>query len=538
MRRVFLIFLFLLFSSMLLISQDDPLKYNISVDVKLIPLFAIDKDGDPVFNLGKDDLELYINGKPVEISYFKRLDFESSTVRKESGSKSQESSMRVIFIILDSMFTSRNGFRRAKEIIIDLVRRARPADRFVLFENSDLSGLRYIAGAEDSKELFINKVKKIRRTVSRWATQLYRDRELSENIDFSLHTEERLETKHWKSVLNLELQSERMRYRHYVKHFSYIMSRFKYILKTINKPKLVFLISEGMAASAFKWEKSDPPKELRLDMTDMQQGTSEYDARTEMKEYQSILLETEKNASQQNHHYSPFLFRYLRQVARSVNYGGSVIYTINPRVLNDTNDDGLSGDMSLRYLAVNSGGKYFAGSDSADIIKRLEKSTSAYYQLAFYIDPKAGEELEIDVKCKRQGVLVRTPTRAQGSSNYLDMDEIQRKMFALNVVSGGSWSRTIGKVMRVKYSKTKVGNSGNSTYTLKVPLPNEMKNKKLDMFLINMDTKTNKVDMDIVSKYAKDWLNLKIVPRKHRKQYFVIIEPSKTYCIYNFVAAG
>jgi VWFA-related protein len=537
MRKVFLIFLLLLFSGMAALSQEDPLKYNITVDVKMLPLFAMDGDGNPVFDLAKEDLELYINGKPYEISYFKRFDFESSTVK--TSKVEPEENMRVIFIILDTMFTSRTGFRRSKEIIVDLVGRARPGDRFVLFENSDLSGLRYVAGGEESRELLIKKVKKIRRPISRWATQLYRDRELSHNIDFSLLTEARLETKHWRSAQQLRLASERMRYRHHVKHFSNIMSRFKYILKTIDKPKLVFLISEGMAASAFKLEMRKAPEEVRVGASNVQQSASEVEARSETTEYQSVLLKDEKTAADLNDRYSSALFRYLGQVAKSVNFGGSVIYTINPRALNDINDDNLSGEMSLRYMAVESGGRYFSGSDADEIVKRIERSTSGYYQLAFYSDPKAGENLEIDVRCKREGVRVRTVNHAQGSKNYLELDEVQRKMFALNVVSGGSWSRTVGKVMRVRYSKKKGENPGKrNTYTLTVPLPKEMKNKKLDMFLINLDTRTNRVDMDIVSKDAKDWLNLKVVPRKHRKQYFVIIEPSEAYCIYNFVAAG
>ena len=90
-------------------------------------------------------------------------------------------------------------------------------------------------------------------------------------------------------------------------------------------------------------------------------------------------------------------------------------------------------------------------------------------------------------------------------------------MFALNVVSGGSWSRNSGKVMLITYrrqvdrKKEKEG-----FYTLDVPLPNQMKNKKLDIFLIQRDPQTNRVDMSFVNREAKDWVKIKI--RSDQKQ--------------------
>ena len=100
----------------------------------------------------------------------------------------------------------------------------------------------------------------------------------------------------------------------------------------------------------------------------------------------------------------PPLFRYLDEIVKSINYGGSVIHTINPGRPNDTNDAGISGEMSLRYLAGESGGSYFIGSDTQDIVKRIEKSTSAYYEMVFYIDPGVSDKLEVELKCKREGV--------------------------------------------------------------------------------------------------------------------------------------
>jgi hypothetical protein len=291
------------------------------------------------------------------------------------------------------------------------------------------------------------------------------------------------------------------------------MSNLQYILKTIDTPKLVFLISEGIASNAFKTE--DTAMEYVVPSN-------------------SVLVEDEKIADDEKQYYSPFLFKYLKKIVKSINYGGSVIHVINPRRLNDTNDDGLSGEMSLRYLARESGGQYFAGSDTDNVVKRIIKTSSSFYQMVFYINTKEDQDFKIDIKCKRRGVIVKTILYADSNRNYQQMDKVQKKMFALNIIKGGNWSRNQGKIMRIGYKKGT--NKDKNAFTLHVPLPNQMKNKKLDMFLITLDEKNQRIGMEIVSKTAKDWINLKINYKKNKKQFFVIIEPRGTYCIYNSIS--
>ena len=526
MKKKFLIIILSLFLSMTQLAQEESLKYSIYVNVKLLPVFALDSNGDPVFDLKKEEMELYVNEKPYKIAHFKRFDFESSTIEKQEIIP--EENERVMFIILDSMFNSRTGFRRSKEIAADLVRAGKPGDYFIVFENNLYTGLKHIGGHGQSRKQLIKKIKKINRPIERWATQLYSSREFSNNIDFSIITDARLETDSWESLRRLTLVSERLRYKFQVQHFSRILSHFKYILKTISKPKLVFLISEGMSRGAFKIDAKSLENYMQREPIDQLQLNAE-DLRA--MQFKSILNKDEIQTSEESRVYSTFLFRYLKEIVKSINYGGSVIYTINPRKINDTNDEGKSGEMSLRYLASESGGKYFAGSDPGEIVKRIKKNTAAYYEMAFYTDPENGQDLQIDLRCKRKGIRVHTSNYAEGSRCYSEMDPIQKKMFALNVISGGNWSRTLGKIRKVRHKKTKDGNK--NTFTLTIHLPNEMKNKKLEMFLIHLDTKSQRVKMDIIEKEAKDWINLKIIPLKNKKQFFVIIEPSKILCIYN-----
>jgi len=508
-------------------TTDDALSYRVDVNVKLLPVFALDAAGSPVFDLEQEDMELYVNGEPRGIVYFKRYDFETSTVEKRK--MVPEEKERVIFIILDTMFISTTGFKRSKEIAGDIVKQGKPGDRFVVFENSIFGGIRYIAGPTDSREKLLEKIAKLKRPIEKWATHLFNSRDLLNNIDFSIETEERMESENWRPLREFYLDAEGMRYRHQVEHFCRVLSQFKYILKTISKPKLVFLLSEGMADGAFK---------MNLRGVDMpvEEVHPESDAELRRRKFVTILVKPEKDVLHEQQVYSTALFKYLNEIVKSINYGGSVIHTINPGRPNDTNDAGVSGEKSLRYLAGESGGSYFTGSDPQEIAKRIVTSTSAYYEMVFYIDPELGDNLQVELKCKRNGVRVYTTGHAEGGRFYRDMDPVQKKMFALNVVNGGSWSRNLGKVMLIPYRKLAVGKNDNEDFdTLDVPLPSQMKNKKLDIFLIKKDPETNRVDMSLVNKDAKNWVKIKIKSRgsENLEKFFVIIEPLDTYCIYN-----
>ncbi len=58
--------------------QQPPLKYEVTVTLKLIQVYVTDKDGKPVRDLTKDEFKLTDNGRPVTISAFERHDLAAA----------------------------------------------------------------------------------------------------------------------------------------------------------------------------------------------------------------------------------------------------------------------------------------------------------------------------------------------------------------------------------------------------------------------------------------------------------------------------
>jgi hypothetical protein len=336
-------------------------------------------------------------------------------------------------------------------------------------------------------------------------------------------------------VHGLQVSSEKTFYRNMLTRFSHVLSQFKYALRTINKPKVVFLISEGPARGAFKSNPSSlVPEKTPYDDYYYQDNPFFGVRKSEM--FDSIFMHDDATVAEQNKVFEAFLFNYLKSIIRSINAGGSVLYTINPRRLSDTYEDDTSGDESLIYLASQSGGKYFTGNDPRVIVDQVKKTTAAYYEIIYAAKPEMGRNMRIQIKHQRPGVRIHTLNYAEREKPYLLMDDTQKKIFALNVVKGGAWSRMVGKVVKVGFKRKERQKKGDRRiYTIQVPIPVKMRQKKLDIFLLRVHPKTHQVNIGFQQVTGQASGELRLAGNKSENLYFTVIEPKETLCIYNKV---
>lgn len=497
-------------------AEEDPVTHNVSVNVMLIPAFAVDADGNPVFDLEKEDFEIYADGSPVNITQFIPFNFQhrQETIEKVKEKVTAKQPSRAVFIIIDSVFNSFFGYRRAKKIAVDVIENGSPEDMFIVLENRAVGGPRHVAGPDENRESIIKKINELKFPAGKWDKNLHLTREWNYEADTDtfdpVHNASSLE-----DLSNKSKYLEKLTYKTQVQHFSNFLTRFKYAMKTMKRPKVVFLISEGIAKGAFKT--LEEPEEVG-----------------HYWKFTLAFIRTEKRVSEQNETREMRLFKDLYNVVKAINEGGSILYTINPGKIKHDDED--SGEMSLKFLAHESGGQYLAGSVAEKLIKRVKKSTAAYYELVFSPTPDMGKKIDLEVKCKRKGVKVNSFRETERSRPYLAMEPVEKKLFALNTVTGGSWSRMMGKVVRIKYKRLRTERSGNETYSLiEIPLPQKMKDRSLDMFLVQINPETKKANVEMLTQPVKDRANMAIRKQDSSREFFVIIEPTFTYCIYNQV---
>lgn len=495
-KTVWLI-VFLFFSQLALIlsgRQEQPLQYQLSVNAKIVPFFAVDGKGNPVYDIREDELVLSVNGAPYGIEGFKRFQFEAA---EEAGAGETAAVPRkpdrVVFLVLDTVFTSKRGIHRGKEIACELVQTAGPGDRFIVLENAAVGGLKYLIGPEKDTELLIKKIKSIREIPTHRASTSRQPPGLPQlDRENSMFTGDRI--------------SDVMRNQADIRRFAHILGQFKYALKTISLPKIVFLISEGVAKKSFQ--------------EDFKSGGSVDDSENPEEDIKNTMV------------FNTFLFSYFKRVARAINAGGSVLYAIDPAPLKDYDDSDESGRMSLMFLAGESGGKYFTGRNTDGVVRQVRKTTAAYYEIFFTFDSKILEKMEIRLECKREGVRLHSLNHAERDREYRNMGAVQKKIFGLNLVTGGEWSRMVGKVVRVKYNKS---SKANNAETVTLRMPEKLRGVPVDVFVFYIEPKTQKVDVSFAEVQGNDPLHLTVKKAEGRDRYFAVIEPVNTYCIYNKV---
>jgi hypothetical protein len=170
-------------------------------------------------------------------------------------------------------------------------------------------------------------------------------------------------------------------------------------------------------------------------------------------------------------------------------------------------------------------------------VARLHRSTAVYYELFFNPGPKAGEKMNIVIKCKRPGVRINAVGYKGKDKPYQKLGKTLKKVFAVNVACGRSWNRLIGRLHQTSYQKMKREKIANETrIVVNVPIPTEMRNKKVDIFVLRFDDQYQDVDVALEKRMVKDRETITLQSKKEKKYlYFVIIEPNTTYCIFNKV---
>jgi hypothetical protein len=485
-------------------TEDDILHHEVQVNAQVVPIFAVDKKGNPVYDLKEEEIILYINRKPYKILQFMnyQLEEETEAAEKEKGKTKKESAAlvtqerkrkpkiealeRMNFIILDGIANSMSGVRNAKKLAKGIVKVGSPGDSYIILKASPEIGLRYVIGPEKDKTKLLQLLDKIYQDV-RWIFLI--PRSVFRRMLYSDAHNREMEAGLFK-MNYWEARNLTKKYHHELRRLSRSLQNLKYALKTIRFPKTIFLVSGGIQQMGGEFKAYN---------------TSNYE----------ILA----------------YYETMKEAAISINKGGSVLFLINPIPETYKIKDAIS------IMSKISNAKCIHGSDVDDLLKQVKKNTAAYYELAFYITPELGENFRIKIKCKRKGVKINTLQYGEKPRPYAEMEVPQKKLFALNVVLGGSWSRMVGKVQRVGCQK--LGESQKKKIIIKkinVNIVKELQDRKLDIFVLNVDPVTLKADINVFQQKVGEKETIEVEAQTGKKQYIVIVEPEKSHCIFTQVS--
>jgi len=494
MHRKTLIYLSsLLIWSSILYAQK-PLQYTVKVQMHMVPIYATDQKGRPVFDIKKQEIELFVDGKPVDFNLL-RYDFSTITEKSKHSIKSfkeinkrENRHNRIVFMIIDAMYNSKIGIKRSKSMARRIIKESSPGDFFIIMENTNSRGLRYLAGPDRNVKKLHQHISEITDFPEKYSPNLF-------SLQGYDAASERIMANDPIQLTMLQLQHkvflEQRRYINNIKSFSQSLGRLKYVLKTIALPKSVIIFSEGIAKGAFK-ERGDRRSTL--------------------------------------------LFKILRNSIRSISSTGSIVNTINPQLRDPFKEKVApmdSGDMSLKIVANEGGGRYFSSPTTEDMVENFKDSTSAYYELAFSQENQRNQRKNIKIICRRRGVKISTLKRVEKRKTYSELDKIEKQMFALNIVFNSRWLGQMDEAKETDYRLLKTeGVSHSLVHILEVKIPKRMQNKKGDIYLIQIDISRQKNNIQVNSRILHSREKLRIKISKNLQNHFVIVDPQTSFSVY------
>jgi len=413
-----------------------------------------------VADLKQEELELYVNGRPVDIYRMFAADFSDSGAQDPTTTKPRADQVRtareprLIFLIIDAMFNSNAGLKYSRQVARQLVAEASPEDKFLLLQ-IEFGGLKYVAGPEpggSNIDPFLKNIKKNAAKIRSWQPgedQSMRDQKENKNTMYSGANQQ--------TYLFGNKEAQKISVLMYMDAFK----QLKRALRTIDGPKLTFLLTQGF------------------------QG-----------------------------HVEGSRYSYDKIVTEMVNHvydGGSVLQTV--------------GTAHFRPQTLNS------------VAKRMSRTTSAYYEAFFQPSGLIGEDMTVEVKCKRPGVRIDAAGHKEKENPYQKMKTTGKKLFAVSVVTGLSFNRMLGRVRTVPVKTVKtVKIAGERRVSARIEIPGYMRNRALDVYLLRFDQNFKDVDVDLKTVTVGDSYEFSLQTEKKKQQlYVVLVEPGTTQTVFNRV---
>lgn len=391
--------------------DQEVLEYEVSVILKLVQVYVMDSDGNPVTDLEKEDFELYDNGKLQSITDFEKhilyMPSDKTKHLQKEEIPSHTKLNRKFFLFFDFAFNSPRGIKNAKEAALYFIdNQLDPSDEVGVLSYS------------------ITKYLTVHENLT---TNHKKGKEAVEGLGIEgiLGRAEDVEQKYWAMVGEIDsgsslseidkitqefdfiqLNYDRDHFKQHVSNFSRTMKELGQALSHIQGYKNILYLSTGIPGSIFEGGGAKSPfNSRRLIFKDA---------------FADIHL---------NNRYEEMI-KTLATSNSSVYpiYAEGTSMNLNQKY--GFQDRGLLGKSSLQRMAKGTGGKYYGNINNYEtIMEEIQSATSSFYVLGYYIGEKwDGKYHEITVKVRRKGCEVRAQAGYFNPKPFSKLSKLEKEL--------------------------------------------------------------------------------------------------------------
>jgi hypothetical protein len=374
---------------------------TVDVEIKIIPFYAVDAEGKPVWDLQSNEVELRVGGKPVFIDTFDAPAAPGGAER--NGSNGLRPASRHVVFLIDSAFTSPAGLRNSIQVARKLVEEVPAGDRLSLLTHSVARGMEKTLGPlpadRSGKARFLGALSKLLPEVRRL------------NVDpgadmppvMLVERREGVPPSQWSWQGDSMRESGRSEY----------MAVARELAGSLDATAAELRRQQGAKLFLVFWQGLDPELYFTGDMgrSFVGEGYAVGKQRTS-----GLLL--------------PF-----KGPLQALGDSGTMTVFVNA---SNPEDVGSDADSAIRQIAQTAGAAYTGGGDTKKVEEQVAATTAAYYEAGFYLksEPAAGRE-PVEVVVKRPGVRAWAPSAVRLRETYASMSAYEKQLFVVGLVANG-----------------------------------------------------------------------------------------------------
>jgi hypothetical protein len=395
---------------------------TVDVEIRMIPFYAVDAKGQPVYDLRQDEVELRVGGKAISLDTLDGYSLTQAAPTAAAGrpkgvaGKTSPPARHIIFLV-DSAFSSPAGFRNARVVADRLLDDVPAGDRLYLLTHSAAKGLESKLGAtpadEPGKARLRAELLKLVPEVNRLSTDagqglppVVQGKGGGRNAD--------VPTSQFQGEIDSMKALGRSEYEGIARQLAGSLDYIAADLRRLPGPKLLVLFSQGF----------DPELFFNGDM--------------------GVKPGSRDSTSVKGQRFSGIMSRFTEPLRALADSGTMTV------LVNATSPAGVGydGDGPLRQMAQTVGGLYASGSDPEAVERQVATATAAYYEAGFYVrGPRKAARETVEVVVHRPGVRAWAQASLKVRETYDSLSATDKRLLILNLVAGGPEAqRTHGAV--------------------------------------------------------------------------------------------
>jgi hypothetical protein len=376
---------------------------TIDVELKIVPFYAVDAEGRPVFDLRPDEIELRVGGMPIPVASFDRYTAAGAwSDAKAASAAPANPAARNVFLLFDTSFSTAKGLITGRQLASGLLERLPASDRLTLLVNDPSVGFKKPVGpvlADDQgKKQVMKEIQGIKPEIRRLNLNAVADM----GPPSVGKTDKGQPAHQLNPVYDSTHASSRGEYANFARELAESFDVFASDLRRIRGPKLLLVFSQG------------------LDQWLYFQGDSGFSVGSS----EATRVDTRRQSALVS-----FFERPLQALADS----GAMFLFIN------TDKEYVEADAALRHMADSVGGLYLEGPAGEQTERRIANATAAYYEVGFQPTSVllAANRADVEVAVRRPGVKAWAAPSVRTQETYEALSPQERKRLVVDLILGG-----------------------------------------------------------------------------------------------------